>query len=130
VSQSGDDRRSEARLSTSIEVDYSAESTFLFAYITDISSMGIFVRTDEPAEVGTELTLRFSLPTQVREAMGEPPGKEPLLLRGRVMWNNRQTGDNRHAGMGVRFVDLSIEDRSVLMDLVRAIAYLDDRDGN
>lgn len=122
-----DERRKSLRLATNIEVDYASENTFLFAYITDISSMGIFVKTDDPAEVDTELDLRFSPPTSVTGAMRGPA--ETLELRGRVVWKtDGASGGN--PGMGIKFVELTPKQRSVLLDLVRAIAYLDDKDGN
>ena len=42
------------------------EDTFLYACITNISAMGIFVRTDTPLPVGTRLTLRFAPPGETR----------------------------------------------------------------
>ena len=35
-----------------MEVDYRADETFLFAYITDISAMGIFVRNEQSRAEG------------------------------------------------------------------------------
>ena len=55
----GAERRIHERITTDIEVDYRASDTFLFAYITDISAMGIFIRTDTPEPKGTRLNLRF-----------------------------------------------------------------------
>lgn len=124
---SDEDRRQLPRLSTNIEVDYASENTFLFAYITDISSMGIFVKTDDPADVGTEIQLKFAPPNDVQDRMRGPA--EALELRGRVVWKNMGEGGG-NKGMGVKFIDLTPKQRSVLLDLVRAIAYLDDNDGN
>jgi type IV pilus assembly protein PilZ len=45
-----------------IEVDYKSADTFLFAYITDISAMGIFIRTNAPEPPGTLLNLSFTPP--------------------------------------------------------------------
>jgi len=45
---SGADRRVHQRFDTSIAVDYASGETFLFAYLTNISEMGIFIRTNEP----------------------------------------------------------------------------------
>lgn len=39
-------------------VDCETDDTFLYAAITNISAMGIFVKTLEPLSIGTEVTLR------------------------------------------------------------------------
>src|SRR5439155_26197643 len=91
----------------------------LFAYITDISAMGIFVRTNTPETPGTRLNLRFT-----------PPGGElPLEFEGEVIWiNPLRPGDyeNRNPGMGIQFVTLTAEQRDRILQLVRTFAYLDD----
>jgi len=116
------DRRTHERFSTRIAVDCASGETFLFSYIENISLMGIFIRSDYPLGVGTELELR----------LGAPP--EPLDLRGEVVWINplRPDGDNINAGMGVRFTELTPPLRARLVDLVRRVAYLsdDDEDAN
>jgi hypothetical protein len=43
-----------------IDVDYSSEDNYLFSYLADEQSMGIFVRTLAPLPAGTHLTLRFA----------------------------------------------------------------------
>jgi type IV pilus assembly protein PilZ len=125
MSDATDERRREPRIPTHIEVDYTAENTFLFAHIKDISTMGIFVRTDEPLDVGAELDLRFTPP----EATQHQAGSEPFELHGEVVWNTVSGSMPGDPGMGVRFTRLSREERSRLMDLVHAIAYLDDMGG-
>lgn len=115
----GRERREHERVEVSLEVDYRADETFLFAYITDISAMGIFVRTIAPEEPGTRLLLRFT----------PPGGEEALEFEGEVIWiNPHRPGDpeHRNPGMGIQFVDLSEEQRDLLLHLVRTFAYLDD----
>jgi type IV pilus assembly protein PilZ len=116
---SGRDRRQFERVLVDLEVDYRCEDTFLFAYITDISAMGIFVQTRSPEPSGTKLNLRFMVPGQPR----------PFELEGEVIWvNPYRPGDreNLNPGMGVRFVDLMPADRERLTELVKTFAYLDD----
>ena len=57
---SGPDRRVHTRVTVDIEVDYKSADNFLFAYITDISAMGIFIRTNAPEAPGTKLNLSFA----------------------------------------------------------------------
>ena len=109
------ERREHERYDTSIAVDYASDETFLFAYLQNISEMGIFIRTDQPAAVGTRLTLRF----HVDEA-------DPLVLDGEVTWINplREAGDNLNPGMGVRFMGLTPDRREQVEALVRTVAHL------
>jgi type IV pilus assembly protein PilZ len=114
---SGAERRRHERYATSLDVDCASGDTFLYASITNISEMGIFVRSEQPLPVGTALTLRFA---------GADGGR--LELRGVVAWVNplRPEGDNPNPGMGVRFHELTPETREQVVDLVRTIAYLRD----
>lgn len=113
---SGSERRVHERFDTSIAVDYASGDTFLFAYLQNISEMGIFLSTDNPLSVGTRLRLRF----QTEESA------EPMTLDGEVTWINpvRESGDNLNPGMGLRFVGLTAERREEVVALVRTVAYL------
>ena len=116
------DRRSHERFATSISVDYASGETFLFSYITNISEMGIFIRSDTPMPVGTRLRLRFAL-----------ENGDSLELGGEVVWINplRVVGENLNPGMGVRFTSLTPDARERVVSLVRTVAYLrDDERGN
>ncbi len=111
------ERRRAPRVLVDLEVDYASEENYLFAYITDISETGIFVRTTTPEPPGTNLNLRF-----------KPDDEGPSIeIEGKVIWVNPYrpgTPDNLHPGMGIRFVDLDDELRDRLLELVRRFAYL------
>ena len=115
----GRDRRQFERVLVDVEVDYGHDDTFLFAYITDISAMGIFIRTNSPEPAGTRINLRFT-----------PPGlDEALELEGEVIWvNPYRPGDreNINPGMGVQFIELTAQQREQIVNLVRTFAYLSD----
>jgi type IV pilus assembly protein PilZ len=115
---SGDDRRAFERVLVNIEVDYRCNDTFLFAYITDLSAMGIFVKTTEPLPPGTRLNLRF-----------KPLGGPEINVEGQVVWvNSHRPGDpdNINPGMGIQFVDLDAQTQDRITGLVKTFAYLDD----
>jgi uncharacterized protein (TIGR02266 family) len=113
------ERRRAPRVLINIEVDYALEDNYLFAYITDISATGIFVRTTTPEQPGTHLNLRFS-----------PDDTDPssqIDCEGEVIWVNPYrpgTPDNLHPGMGIRFVGIDDELRRQLLELIRRFAYL------
>ena len=111
------DRRQAPRVLVDLEVDYASEENYLFAYITDISETGIFVRTTSPEKAGTRLNLRF-----------RPDDASPQIqVEGEVIWVNPfrpGAADNLHPGMGIRFVALDDDLRDRLLELVRRFAYL------
>jgi len=99
-----------------LEVDYRSDDTFLFAYITDMSAMGIFIQTVTPKPPGTLLNLRFRT----------KDGKR-LDIDGRVIWINQPHGaDSINPGMGVQFIDMTPGEREQIMGMVRTFAYLSD----
>jgi type IV pilus assembly protein PilZ len=116
ASMSDSDRRAAPRVLVDLEVDYASEENYLFAYITDISETGIFVRTTTPEPPGTLLNLRF-----------QAEAGETVAAEGTVIWVNPYrpgTPDNLHPGMGIRFVGLDDELRDRLLELIRRFAYL------
>jgi type IV pilus assembly protein PilZ len=119
-------RRSSHRIAVTWSVDCETEDTFLYASITNISEMGIFVRTTDPLPVGTQLTLRFA----PSGPSGGPSGgsTEHFVLSGVVQWINplREDHDNPNPGMGIRFLDLDLDDRERIVATIHTIAYLRD----
>lgn len=114
----GVNRRGADRYAVAWSVDCETRNTFLYASIRNISELGIFVTTREPLTPGTRVTLRFA-----------PPGfEEPFILNGVVQWINpvRLLSENRNPGMGIRFVELELEDRERLVSAIRTIAYVQD----
>jgi type IV pilus assembly protein PilZ len=111
-------RRSADRFAVAWSVDCETDDTFLYASIRNISELGIFVATREPLTPGTRVTLRFSAP--------EGDG---FVLGGVVQWINpiRLLAENRNPGMGIRFVELTPDDRERLVDSIRTIAYVRDQ---
>jgi type IV pilus assembly protein PilZ len=55
-----------------------------------------------------------------------PPGHESFKLDGTVAWVNhvRDNGDNPNPGMGIRFLELHLDDRERLVEVIRTIAYV------
>src|SRR5436305_615285 len=101
------ERRHAPRVLIDLEVDYASEENYLFAYITDISATGIFVRTTTPEAPGTHLNLRVS---------SEHSGH--IEIEGEVIWVNPYrpgAPDNLHPGMGIRFVSIDTELRDRLL---------------
>jgi type IV pilus assembly protein PilZ len=116
---SSGNRRSADRIPVAWSVDCETEDTFLYASIRNISALGIFVATREPLAIGTRVTLRFA----------PPSSDQAFALSGVVQWVNpvRLLSENRNPGMGIQFVDLSLDDRERIVEAIRTIAYLRDQ---
>jgi type IV pilus assembly protein PilZ len=110
------ERRRSGRWDVTWQVDCETEDTFLYAYITNISEMGIFVKTEKPLPIGSQMILRFASPST----------EDTFVLTGVVQWINpvRPLGDNPNPGMGIRFQSLQPVDRERLVQAVRTIAYV------
>jgi type IV pilus assembly protein PilZ len=109
------ERRASERYQVEWAVDCEAEETFLYAEITNISQMGIFVACERPPQVGTLFKLSF-----------QSESGESFSLPGRVQWVNKNSsgGESRNPGMGIVFVDLSSEDRERIVEIIHTIAYV------
>ncbi|MEM6994210.1 MAG: PilZ domain-containing protein [Myxococcota bacterium] len=70
--------------------------------VSDLSETGVFVHTENPLPVGSDIELRFTVMLD-----------EPVLFVGRGVVKRHQLGDEPH-GMGVEFVKLEDTARDVL----------------
>jgi uncharacterized protein (TIGR02266 family) len=96
--------RSANRLKAQVRVYYGpAPQKLLSEFSVDLSTGGLYVKTDFPLAVDESLTLRFSLPDQ----------KGMVTCQARVAWVNPKENPRKPElppGMGIQFVELSLED--------------------
>jgi uncharacterized protein (TIGR02266 family) len=85
------DRRFE-RVALALEVEYRNAGAFLVAYSTNLSKGGMFVETEEPLPVGTEVAMRFAI-----------PGAASIEVVGVVAWVHAWRTEVQPRGMGIRF---------------------------
>jgi uncharacterized protein (TIGR02266 family) len=95
------ERRSAARLETQGAIRVTGTNE----YVQDISTTGVFIRTDSPQPVGTRLSLRF---TVILDEMRTMEGDGEVV---RVVF----PGGMAPAGMGVKFHTMT-EDTSDLIE--------------
>ncbi len=112
------EKRHDERKAMRTRMDYRNEGggDFLYEYTQNISEGGIFIETREPLPVGTTVEMRF-----------QPPGTEdPVEVKGKVVWINpfRPDDDNPNPGMGIQFSAVTDEEREIVAQVVKAIAYL------
>ncbi len=101
------------RVPVRLQVRYGdGSSEELTDFSINLSTGGLFLVTDRPLPVDTELRLSFFLPDRER----------PIVARARVAWINddgERTKPDLPSGMGVQFVDLSLDDLRAIRTFVR-----------
>lgn len=105
------EKRIEPRFTTSTAIAFSSEGDFLFATISNISSSGVFIKTEALLPVATELALRIRLPEDL----------ETMDIEGRVVWA-KQASSASPAGMGVEFIRMSYAHKRRINAFVEAYA--------
>lgn len=84
----------------------------LYFFTTDISAGGIFIETEIPVKLGTQVFLRFSL----------TPRSKPIQATGevvRVMRDEKGKGKNKgKMGIGIQFIYIHPLDRQLIQDFI------------
>ena len=104
------DRRRSRRRQLVVRVQYSTVDELFSEFTSDINDGGLFIETDSPQPLGTEVSMRFDLPGQ----------NHPLVTVGRVD-RVSDGGRNDPPGMGVEFEALGAEDSRAIDDLIRGL---------
>ncbi|NNB87371.1 TIGR02266 family protein [Corallococcus sp. AB032C] len=105
----GLERRSDDRLHADVKVSMKNMGIFTDHRIINLSSGGLFIGTDRPLRLGTqvELTLRFDDPERV------------MTLRSSVIWENSLDDGKNPKGYGLRLSSLRAEERDFIQQYVR-----------
>jgi uncharacterized protein (TIGR02266 family) len=104
------ERRRSNRAEFIVRVGYATVDEFFSDFSRDINEGGLFIETDFPCPVGTEISLSFQL-----------PGTEECMdTTGRVVRVTRDRG-SEPAGMGIEFDSLNPEFRDRIDSLVRSL---------
>ena len=93
------------RLKSEMRVYYGpSPQTVLSDFSVDLSTGGLYLKTDIPLGIGDDLMLTFSLPGQE---------KKSVSCGARVAWVNQEVNPLKPelpSGVGVQFIDLAPED--------------------
>jgi len=100
------ERRAHFRFATHLEVRFETGDQLRTACLGNISEGGIFVATERPLPAGTALRLSIVVP------------EGGVEMAGRVAWVRPSSSPNGAAGMGVRFEELSLEQREQIAEVV------------
>jgi hypothetical protein len=98
------DLRCSVRTKVQIFAKYVSDSLVADGVVTDVSADGLFFCSDYLDGAGETVRISLTIPWRTT----------PLELRGEVRWVN-ETPDT--GGMGIKFFDVSLEDRMVLSSL-------------
>jgi type IV pilus assembly protein PilZ len=108
-----DDRRNSPRAPIELKVEYRRLNTFFADYTRNISRGGTFIKTDKPLRIGTEFIFKLQIPSLA----------EPITLTGQVKWvvDTREATDDNPAGMGIKFIYSSADQRGQVEDKVEQL---------
>ncbi|MBN2574105.1 MAG: PilZ domain-containing protein [Deltaproteobacteria bacterium] len=98
------DARRSARSKVRISGKYVSDHLVVDGIVTDVSADGLFFCSDYLDATGESARLWLDIPWR----------NAPLELRGEVRWVSDAPNTG---GMGIRFIDVSLEDRMVLSSL-------------
>lgn len=93
-----EDKRKAVRVKKALEIVYSSKSPPIQARLDDLSETGMFIETSHPLEVGALVDFTLVLP--------DAEAAEPIKGKGEIAWTDKTVG------VGVKFLDLSDEDRA------------------
>jgi hypothetical protein len=102
--ENGKELRRAARAKVQISAKYVSERLVVDGVVTDVSADGLFFCSDYLDSTGE----------MVRVSIDVPWRPKPLELRGEVRWVSEIPSIG---GMGIKFIDVSLEDRMVLSSL-------------
>ncbi|MCP4714575.1 MAG: TIGR02266 family protein [Deltaproteobacteria bacterium] len=103
------DKRITPRIATKIEITFKEPKSFIKTYMLNVSNGGVFISTEDPLSLDSQVALIMQLPEQ----------KEQMEITGRVVWNNPRGRKNSFPkGMGIQFVDLSAEHKEIIESFV------------
>jgi uncharacterized protein (TIGR02266 family) len=100
--------RREERVPKTIALKFQNRQSFVNAYSANISSGGLFIKTDSPLPVGEQFSLQIEMPDVV----------EALKFRCEVVWTREKAENNRPAGMGVKFCDSPEKESQILKQFI------------
>ncbi len=104
------ERRKSPRADVLVRVDYQTVDELFSDFASNINEGGLFVETDKPPAVGTEVSLQFRI----------PGSDEPVVSSGRVV-RTAKGGPGEPSGMGIEFDGLDADARRRINALVRQL---------
>jgi uncharacterized protein (TIGR02266 family) len=103
--------RTAPRIDKTISLEFKDRLSVVMAITANIGEGGLFIKTDKPLNEGDHFMLKMRLPHI----------PEPLNIESEVVWRRPEPiGNEKPAGMGVKFLSMSEKDNHVLKWYVNA----------
>jgi uncharacterized protein (TIGR02266 family) len=101
------------RFEVEIWVDFTTLDTVTSSYVLNLSQGGVFIKSDSPLPIDTDVDLVLTLPSG-----------DPVQARGRVIWNHDLTRESEQGigGCGIQFVNIAEGDRALLRDYLDSLS--------
>jgi uncharacterized protein (TIGR02266 family) len=101
------------RFEVEIWVDFPTLDTVTSSYVLNLSQGGVFIKSDAPLPLDTEVDLVLTLPSG-----------DPVQAKGRVVWNHDLTREPERGlrGCGIQFMSLPDADRVLLRDYLDSLS--------
>jgi type IV pilus assembly protein PilZ len=103
----GIERRVMPRVDTSLEIAFRTAGVNRYSYMLNLSSGGLFIKTEQPLSIDVELEMSIQLPDD----------PEIMDIAGRVVWTKPES-HAFPAGMGIQFIGLPPEYRQKIESFV------------
>ncbi len=105
--------RTDMRIQKTLSLTYKDDQAFISAYTSNISTGGLFIKTDKPLRLGDQFLLRLQVPSL----------REPLKISCGVAWvrGPEEATKKEPAGMGLKFIEMSKGDREALKNYLGKI---------
>ncbi len=99
----GNEQRAHKRAIVKVEITFKTGKQLMTSYMHNVSCGGLFIKTDKPLPLNTEIVLNFRLPNSYRL----------FKTKGLVVWVS-PPGGKKMPGIGVQFREMSEEDADYL----------------
>jgi CRP/FNR family cyclic AMP-dependent transcriptional regulator len=108
-------RRTEDRTSAKIRINFKSASDFFKAYIGNLGTGGLFIKTTQTVPAGTILNLEFNL----------PDSENLIQARGRVVWarSKEESDERKPPGLGIQFVEMGSDDTNLLNNYIKTFKF-------
>ena len=106
--------RAETRVPVTLPVTYKDEKSFFNVVTGDLSSGGLFIKSENLLEPGQKFLVNLRLPDR----------EDSIIIKCEVVWVRRKDEElgNGTPGMGVKFIDMTDKDRAVLERYLNVLA--------
>lgn len=111
------ERRRSDRAELIVRVDYSTVDELFSEFTRDINEGGLFIETEKPRPLGTEVSLYFNL-----------PGSDRTVKTSGTVVRVCDGSDGRTPGMGIEFEQLPQDARAHINQVIRALRCHSRRD--